>query len=135
MNSHIRTLFDEYCSVTGCPEAAATLVLAEVQAAEQPTSDSSPRDRLLHVKEAAQYLGYDAAGLRKLVKQKRITYVQNGRGPIKFRREWLDDFIRQNKGGPKDIERSPAQKRRAIPITESRFGLDPKPFRSRNRVA
>jgi excisionase family DNA binding protein len=135
MDSTITNLFNEYHDLTGSAEAAATLVLAQMQKAEGHALQGSPADGLLNLREAAKYLGYDAAGLRKIVSQKRIRFVQNGRGPIKFRREWLDEFIKGNEGGPKDLARAPAQKRRTAPVTESRFGLDPKPFRSSNRVA
>jgi excisionase family DNA binding protein len=135
MDSTIANLFNEYSDLTGSAEAAATLVLAQVQKAEAHALSNAPGDRLLNLKEAAKYLGYDAAGLRKIVGQNRIRFVQNGRGPIKFRREWLDEFISENEAGPKDIKRSPAQRRRSVPIKKSRFGLDPKLFRPQNRLA
>jgi hypothetical protein len=80
---------------------------------------------LVDLTAAASYLGYNAAGLRKIVKQKRIQYVQNGRGPIRFRREWLDEFIAANSRGPQSIERAPAQKRsKPRPTTQPRLGYD-----------
>jgi excisionase family DNA binding protein len=111
MDSTITNLFNEYHDLTGSAEAAATLVLAQMQKAEGHALQGSPGDGLLSLRESAKYLGYDAAGLRKIVSQKRIRFVQNGRGPIKFRREWLDEFIAANCGGPQDVKRAPVQKR------------------------
>lgn len=76
---------------------------------------------LLTLTEAAEYLGYQAPGLRKLVEQKRITYLQNGRGPIKFKQEWLDKFIEENSSS--GLDNSPARAYR--PQIEPQFGFDP----------
>jgi excisionase family DNA binding protein len=126
-------LYTQFLALTGEPAAAATLVLAHVQsqlrAGSAPSANSDMSDRLLNVAEAAEYLGYSPTGLRRIVEEQRIQYVQNGRGPIKFRREWLDEFISANVTGPQDVERSPAQKRTAASAVEPRFGFDPKLFR------
>lgn len=125
MDSFITKLFNEYHDLTGSAEAAATLVLAELRKAEGQTLPSVPADGLLNVREAARYLGYDAAGLRKIVSQKRIRFVQNGRGPIKFRREWLDEFIAANCNGPQDVKRAPVQKRsKPRPNSEPKLCFD-----------
>jgi excisionase family DNA binding protein len=50
-------------------------------------------DSLLNLQQAADYLGSKPSGLRKVVKRGGIRYVQVGQGPIKFRREWLDEFV------------------------------------------
>jgi hypothetical protein len=58
---------------------------------------------LLTLEEAAAQLGYSASGLRKIVNSTKagksgaaIQFFQVGRGPIKFRQEWLDEFIDAN---------------------------------------
>lgn len=58
---------------------------------------------LLTLEEAAKLLGYSASGLRKIVNRTKagkvggtIQFFQLGRGPIKFKREWIDDFIAAN---------------------------------------
>jgi hypothetical protein len=103
------TLYEAWLAKTGDACAAATMVLATVQA--QQLIPREIDDPLIGLDEAAKYLGYKPAGLRKIVKQQQIQYVQNGRGPIKFKRDWLDEYIASNAAGPKDIERSRAQKR------------------------
>jgi hypothetical protein len=58
---------------------------------------------LLTLEEAAAQLGYSASGLRKIVNSTKagkggagILFFQVGRGPIKFRQEWLDEFVEAN---------------------------------------
>src|SRR3954462_4614236 len=87
---------------------------------------------LLSLDEAAKLLGYKASGLRKIVTRTRhggqgakIKFFQVGQGPIKFRREWIEEFIQANTVEPKSILRSPAQKRRAKSVVEFRHGFDP----------
>lgn len=49
---------------------------------------------MLTLKEAAEVLGCSPSGLRKLIRQGAIRYFQIGKhSTIRFRREWLDDFI------------------------------------------
>jgi len=97
---------------------------------ENPPSASVEDGALIGMKEAATILGYKCEGLRKLVDQGRIRFQQNGeRGHIKFRREWLDEYIQLTSGGPESIDRSPAQ-RRQMPIAfDLRPGFDPSLFR------
>jgi excisionase family DNA binding protein len=83
-------------------------VIAELRALRE--HQSPPTGGLLPIAEAAKYLGYKPSGLRKLAKQGLIRYVQNGRGPIRFKRQWLDEFIASN--NPQGLKRSPAQKRK-----------------------
>jgi hypothetical protein len=53
-----------------------------------------PTEGLLSLREAAALLDYTEKGLRKIVARRGIEYFQSQRwGPIKFKREWLDDFI------------------------------------------
>lgn len=91
-------------------------------------SEIAIEPELLTLDEAASYLGYQVSGLRKVVNRKEITYFQNGNGPIKFKQEWLDQFIEKNTStGPQN---SAARIRR--PKVEPRFGFDPALYR-RNR--
>lgn len=63
---------------------------------------------LLTLEQAAELLGYSASGLRKVVNRTKagkiggtIRFFQVGKGPIKFKREWLDDFVADNTTVPK----------------------------------
>lgn len=80
-----------------------------------------PESDILSLAEAATYLGYSESGLRKIVKRKEIRFAQNGQGPIKFQREWLDDFLTCHK-----VDRSQAQSRRAPISIQTEHGFDPK---------
>src|SRR4051812_34666405 len=58
---------------------------------------------MLSLDEAASLLGYTPSGLRKIVRRTRqgkcgatIQYFQIGQGPIRFKPEWLDDFVAAN---------------------------------------
>jgi hypothetical protein len=58
---------------------------------------------LLSLEDAAKLLGYTPSGLRKIVRRTRegkagpaIRFFQVGKGPIRFRSEWLDDFVDGN---------------------------------------
>jgi hypothetical protein len=99
---------------------------------EQPPIANRDSGALIGLAEAARILGYQANGLRKLVMQKQIKYVQHGQGRIKFRREWLDDYINANSSGPQDIKRSPVQRRRPPINFKLRHGFDPSLFRDQN---
>jgi hypothetical protein len=49
---------------------------------------------MLRLKDAAEYIGTTASGLRKLVDKKEIRYFQRKvHSPILFKPEWLDDYI------------------------------------------
>ncbi len=89
------------------------------------TPRETPTDALLDLATAATLLGYKPAGLRKVVKAEQIRYVQNGNGPIKFRREWLDEYIKAN--NPTGVKRSPSQ-RKPPPPTSTVPGFDPSRF-------
>lgn len=95
---------------------------------EQPPSTERDSGALIGLPEAAKILGYQVDRLRRLAKQKQIKYVQHGQGRIKFRREWLDEFIDSNSRGPQDIKRSPAQRRKVRMDFEPRHGFDPSLF-------
>jgi excisionase family DNA binding protein len=75
--------------------------------------DEKPQGALLTLAEAAEYLGYKPAGLRKLAKAGSVRFVQNGTGPLRFRREWLDEYVASNNAS--GVKRSPARKRTSKP--------------------
>ncbi len=90
---------------------------------------------LLSLNEAARLLGYKASGLRKIVARTKrgatthaIQFFQIGRGPIKFRREWVEAFIESNAAGPKPVLCPPARERGE----QSKLvaGFDPALFKS-----
>ena len=69
-------------------------------------------DSLISLEEAAELLGYSPSGLRKIVNRTRagksaatIRFFQIGNGPIKIKREWVDDFIAANSVMP--VQRRP----------------------------
>ena len=126
IDSAIEALFLAWRGRVGDAQAAATLTLAQLQS-QSPAlpAISKSQSELLNLNQAAQYLGYAPAGLRKLVTQQRVQYTQNGRGPIRFRREWLDKFIAENAGGPQHAPRSPAQRRTKAAAVKPSHGFDP----------
>ena len=82
----------------------AQALIAECLAAVTPEETAKPD--VLNLKQAAEYLGYSQDGLRKIIHRTRrarsgrpvngptIEFSQPGKGAcIRFRREWLDDFI------------------------------------------
>jgi hypothetical protein len=90
------------------------------------TPHESP-DAMLDLATAAELLGYKPAGLRKVVKAGQIRFVQNGRGPIKFRREWIDEYIHAS--NPTKVKRSPSQRRPALPQSKVP-GFNPSLFKT-----
>jgi hypothetical protein len=123
-------MYEAWMAKTGDACAAATMTLATVQARQLIPKEID--DALIGLDEAAQYLGYKPSGLRKVVRHGQIQYVQNGRGPIKFKRKWLDDFIAGKADSKGDIKRSPAQKRaRSGPtISQSKSIFDSSLYRN-----
>ena len=60
----------------------------------QGDKSTPPVDVMLSIQQAARILGCSVSGLRKLITRNAITFYQDRKGaPIKFRREWLDEFI------------------------------------------
>lgn len=70
-------------------------------------------NNLVSMKDAAEYLGYSVDGLREIVDRSRrrangsavrgpfIKFFQAGKcGAVRFRKEWLDDFIEENTVDP-----------------------------------
>lgn len=108
MHKKLIGLYDEFVAHTNDPVAASVLALAYVTSSGNDAENPAAQDSLLNLRQAAAILGYAPAGLRKLVHQRRIQFSQNGRGPIRFRREWLDTFVASTENGPLRIVRSPA---------------------------
>ena len=49
---------------------------------------------LVSLNDAAKILNYSVSGLRKLVTRRAIKFYQRTpHAPIKFKREWLDEFV------------------------------------------
>jgi excisionase family DNA binding protein len=88
-------------------------VIAELKAMREGREPQT--GGLIGLAEAAKYLGYKPPGLRKLAKRGLIRYVQNGRGPLRFKRQWLDEFIASN--NPQGLKRSPARRRKPPAVT------------------
>lgn len=65
--------------------------------------EAIPTD-VLTLPEAANYLGYSVSGLWKVVKRGEIRFTQNGQGPIKFEKSWLDDYLTCH-----NVERAPGK--------------------------
>ena len=80
-------------AATAARRGPVQLRLVEIlQTLETPAEES-----LLTLQQAADVLGYSAPGLRKIVARTKagqpgIKFSQIGNGPIKFKREWLDEF-------------------------------------------
>jgi excisionase family DNA binding protein len=73
-----------------------------------------PKSELLSLQQAAEYLGYSTKGLRKVVRRGELRFLQTKpRAPLKFRKEWLDDF------GTRQVEPAKSQ-----PV-KSKHGFDP----------
>jgi hypothetical protein len=80
-------------------------------------------ERMLNMDEAAEYLGYKPSGLYEIVGRTKhgkagaqLQFYQIGTGPIKFRREWLDEFVEANSIKPGEIvpAKKPQRGRRAV---------------------
>ena len=59
-----------------------------------PPGISTVNDYLISLDTAATQLGYSVSGLRKLIRKKAIQFFQiSPHAAIKFRQEWLDEFV------------------------------------------
>jgi len=75
---------------------------------------------LIPLSEAAALLGYSTSGLRKLVRKRAIQFFQaRPHSPIKFRREWLDEFIDANSTKPGPVDPGPRPRKRKLPPLKS----------------
>lgn len=95
---------------------------------------------LISLEDAAKLLDYSTSGLRKIVNRTKaggqgptIHFFQVGNGPIKFRSEWIDEFISANTLGPKRVD-STSPQRQNVKCREPsgpNHGFDPALFRRR----
>ena len=66
---------------------------------------------MLDINDVATQLGNTPSGVRKLVAKKEIKYFQHGKhGRIKFKQEWIDEFIDKNTIAPKSELSTPKPK-------------------------
>ena len=114
-------------------EAFPNACAINVMIGQTATTPQRAPDALLDLATAAELLGYKPAGLRKIVAATKagkagptIQFSQVGKGPIRFRREWLDDFIAAHvvKRQPK-----PRPKSKARPPIEPQHGFDNRFFK------
>jgi hypothetical protein len=86
------------------------------------SSERRPVAVMLSLAQAAELLGYSTSGLRKLVRRGDVRYFQaRPHAPLKFRQEWLDDFI---ECGSQPSEPARRQRRpKPAPPVANRFGL------------
>lgn len=110
-----------------------------------PSNREPATDGMMSLKDAAEYLGYPGDdALRQIVDRSKakargvatkgatIKFFQPSKGsPIRFKREWLDDFIAEHAVEPADRQHVPNRKREAAqtPVNWS-HGLDPSLFGS-----
>lgn len=90
----------------------------------------SHRSDFLTLREAAAYLGYDESWFWRIVKSGVIKHWQRTpNAPIKFKKEWLDEFVEESTtGGSRQHPTSSTKQRRKtkyLKSSEKTFGLDP----------
>jgi hypothetical protein len=99
---------------------------------------SDSEDCLISLEEAARLLDYSISGLRKIVSRTKagglgpkIQFFQVNNGPIKFRREWVADFINANTVSLKSNVVPPLPKNKLKPTRQvaPQHGFDPSFFR------
>jgi len=97
-----------------------------------------PPGHMVNLQEAAEYLGYSASGLRKIVSRSKvkqgggtthgvtIKYFQARKNSeIKFRQEWLDAFVAEFTTDPSDPLPPPYKpKKKLTPTSVGGFGFD-----------
>ena len=84
---------------------------------------SSPTVQLLDIASVARQLGCTVSGVRKVVARGEIRYFQHGkRGRLKFKPEWVDEFIASHTHAPSDEQprRVPAKRASKPPSRDSR---------------
>ena len=90
---------------------------------------ATPIAELLTLQEAASILGYSVKGLRKIVDRSRakasgartrgptIRFFQAVKGsPVKFRQEWLEEFIEQHTVNPSNGVPKPRKHRSKVTL-------------------
>lgn len=95
--------------------------------------EETESDAMIDLATAAELVGYKPAGLRKIVAAVKagksgptIRFAQVGKGPIRFRREWLEDFINGNVVSRPEKLRA---KTTAKPMIEPQHGFDNRFFK------
>ena len=74
---------------------------------------------MLNIEEVAKQLGCTVSGVRKVVARGEIRYFQHGkRGRLKFKPEWVDEFVASHTHAPSNEQprRAPA-KRASKPLS------------------
>ena len=79
MSATITDLFNQFHTLTGSPEAAATLVLAHVQVGERPSMKSSHRD-VLTPPQLGKELGVDSATVIEWIRTGQLKASNVGKG-------------------------------------------------------
>jgi excisionase family DNA binding protein len=84
---NVEALYDRYLKLASDPTAAATLVLAHVQAGQVD------RPELLDTNEAAERLGVSKAQVQSFARNGQIRHIRVGR-LMKFKPEHIDEFLK-----------------------------------------
>ncbi|QDT55499.1 Helix-turn-helix domain protein [Caulifigura coniformis] len=84
---NIESLYAKYLKIASDPTAAATLVLAHVQAGQ------TDRPELLDTTAAAEQLGVSKAQVQSFARNGQIRHIRVGR-LMKFKPEHIDEFLR-----------------------------------------
>jgi hypothetical protein len=89
-----------------------------------PLASGGCRKNVINLRQAAELLGYSESGLRKLIARGDIRYFQvRPHAPIKFRQEWLDEFI--DRGTKPSEPETRTRTTKPKPPTVGSFGFDP----------
>ena len=78
---------------------------------------------MLNIEEVAKQLGCTVSGVRKVVARGEIRYFQHGkRGRLKFKPEWVDEFVASHTHAPSNEQphRVPAKRASKPPSRYSR---------------
>ena len=84
---------------------------------------------MLDIEEVAQQLGCTVSGVRKVVARGEIRYFQHGkRGRLKFKPEWVDEFIARHTVAPAEeqpqrVSAKRPGKKKAVEGTEAVCGF------------
>ena len=103
MSPTIENLFDQYFELTGSPEAAATLVLADVQSVERPPTNGYVRG-VLTPPQAAEQLGVDPSTVIGWIRTGQLRASNIGKGGkrprYRIRESDLDAFLKSRQPEP-----------------------------------
>jgi hypothetical protein len=82
---------------------------------------------MLNLEQAAAVLGCSESGLRKIVRRREIHFFQARKhSPLKFKPEWLAEYIDRHDTPPDESSEAPAARQRQprpAPPVANRFGL------------